>query len=896
VAIESRIDIIVKNLNKLNDVSKSLQQIQKSNEELVKGLNRLEKKLNSVEKQGSGVFSSMSQDASVAAKNVGKVSRAFDRFNLFGGKGLGGKAGGGGGFLTGMLGGGMAVGGGLGLGVKATVDKISEVSNGFSSLAANIPGIGQGLSGLAQSFSSSIQPTTAFEKALYGVGDQLMAHPQWYGAAAVALMAFAGPLKSVAVSGLGKLGNALKQNKKDLNTFKAATVEAARGMDVLVRGASLRELNQYVSTAKKEMESFWHMTGRAEKAAGELAIALRRQGLEQRAINDLLLKAQGKATSFEQYQNKQALGEQKAASLEADKVWRARAKEYEIAQKLEVARKKELQDMGRIGARARKRAATRRKEMNSRFRENLMLGAGFPMLFGGGLGGVGGGIAGAIAQKGGKGFGAQILLSAIGTQIDQFVGKISELGQAFNKFTPNVNAIVEAMAVGGTALGQQIEAYVKVADKTDALSEASRQMARIIGAEGVQGLKEWGEATTKWKNDFDRAILGIQATLARFAVWVANRFNLLDRDGGLGGRTRTTTKAGTDKIMNNLQQKIESIVDAPFDRDKGVTVDGQTFENKTEAINYIMGLKQERQKVLDLENAGLLVQKTVNQITKDQLQDLTEQRQVLEDTLQGGTTHAEIEKRMRAITKEVLGDNKELTAVQKTQIENQRVKVTEAVKEEERLRAQLELWDQIKNTIASGLTNAITGLIEGTKTLGEALAGILKQIGQILMQKALTSMLGNISFGGGGVTTGSVSDLPKVATAAQGAYFMNGIKPFSTGGITTKPTLGLIGEAGESEYIIPASKMASSMQRYSAGARGEAVIPSTGSSYAGGGGSSTTVNYSGPILNFNSEEFVPKSAVGQIIATATARGASVGESRTISSLRNSRSRRSSLGL
>ena len=87
------------------------------------------------------------------------------------------------------------------------------------------------------------------------------------------------------------------------------------------------------------------------------------------------------------------------------------------------------------------------------------------------------------------------------------------------------------------------------------------------------------------------------------------------------------------------------------------------------------------------------------------------------------------------------------------------------------------------------------------------------------------------------------------------------------------------------------------MQRYSAGARGDSVIAGSGSSYAGGGaGGSTTVNYSGPILNFNSEEFVPKSAVGQIIATATARGASVGESRTISSLRNSRSRRSSLGL
>jgi hypothetical protein len=53
--------------------------------------------------------------------------------------------------------------------------------------------------------------------------------------------------------------------------------------------------------------------------------------------------------------------------------------------------------------------------------------------------------------------------------------------------------------------------------------------------------------------------------------------------------------------------------------------------------------------------------------------------------------------------------------------------------------------------------------------------------------------------------------------------------------MVTKPTMGLVGEAGEDEYIIPASKMAQSMQRYSAGARGESVIPGTGQSSAGGG-------------------------------------------------------------
>ena len=109
--------------------------------------------------------------------------------------------------------------------------------------------------------------------------------------------------------------------------------------------------------------------------------------------------------------------------------------------------------------------------------------------------------------------------------------------------------------------------------------------------------------------------------------------------------------------------------------------------------------------------------------------------------------------------------------------------------------------------------------------------------------------------------------------------------------------MGLVGEAGEDEYIIPASKMAQTMPRYSAGARGEAVIPGTGQSSAGGAaGSSTTVNYSGPILNFNSEEFVPKSAIGQIINSAASKGASAGEARTLSTLRNSRSTRSRIGM
>lgn len=56
-----------------------------------------------------------------------------------------------------------------------------------------------------------------------------------------------------------------------------------------------------------------------------------------------------------------------------------------------------------------------------------------------------------------------------------------------------------------------------------------------------------------------------------------------------------------------------------------------------------------------------------------------------------------------------------------------------------------------------------------------------------------------------------------------GAPFAKGFG-FATGGFVTRPTLGLIGEGRDSEYIIPSSKMAASSMAYLSGARGMGVV------------------------------------------------------------------------
>ena len=219
----------------------------------------------------------------------------------------------------------------------------------------------------------------------------------------------------------------------------------------------------------------------------------------------------------------------------------------------------------------------------------------------------------------------------------------------------------------------------------------------------------------------------------------------------------------------------------------------------------------------------------------------------------------------------------------------------------EKLEKQRQTQEQITNILASGMTNAVMGLIEGTKTLGQALADIAKQLASMFLNKAFMSIFSGFSFGGGGGGGGSVGALPAapIYVAAQGGFSRaGGFKAFQYGGVVNSPTMGMVGEGGESEYIIPASKMSGAMSRYSAGARGGAVIPggSGDSGTVAGSSGNTVVEYTGPTLNFNGDEYVPKSAVPDIIGAATKQGAMAGKAQVLGTLRNSRSQRASLGL
>ncbi len=236
------------------------------------------------------------------------------------------------------------------------------------------------------------------------------------------------------------------------------------------------------------------------------------------------------------------------------------------------------------------------------------------------------------------------------------------------------------------------------------------------------------------------------------------------------------------------------------------------------------------------------------------------------------------------------------------------VEISKLTKAQEAANAKLQmekdLYEGISNTVAGAFSGAIDAAVKGTENLGEALKGLatdlLGTIGKMLIMYGIAQALGALG-GGADNPQGIFSFLAKgfgFKGAKDGAYWPGGFEAFADGGVVTKPTMGLIGEGGEAEYVIPASKMRGAMSRYSAGARGNSVIPGSGETATADNGAMTTapidVRYT--VERINNVDYVTSDQFQRGMEQATRQGAALGKQQVYSELTNKRSLRSRLAV
>ena len=219
-------------------------------------------------------------------------------------------------------------------------------------------------------------------------------------------------------------------------------------------------------------------------------------------------------------------------------------------------------------------------------------------------------------------------------------------------------------------------------------------------------------------------------------------------------------------------------------------------------------------------------------------------------------------------------------------------------------------------SIGDAFADAFGAVVTGAKTGQEALADMLKSIASdflAMAKKIIAQQLAMILYGtimkalgiGGGFNSAAASPGGSAGVAGIGGGGLGDVfgntslfGTFAEGGFVNKPTNALIGEGGESEYVVPASKMNEAMGRYARGARGAAVIPDGSGGDAGGemSGSGGSIDVSYSVERINNVNYVTAAEFERGMNQAAKRGAELGRQGVYSDLVNKRSIRSRIGV
>ncbi len=227
----------------------------------------------------------------------------------------------------------------------------------------------------------------------------------------------------------------------------------------------------------------------------------------------------------------------------------------------------------------------------------------------------------------------------------------------------------------------------------------------------------------------------------------------------------------------------------------------------------------------------------------------------------------------------------------------------------EELADPINMAEKGAQAIGSAFSTAFQGIITGTQSTQEALSNFFKGVGeafinmateiiaQMVTMFAFKTLLG--IFGGG--STGLFSGAGPYALPSGGGFAGGFNMPslMAEGGFVTGPTRAVIGEGGEPEYVIPASKMRTAMGRYAAGARGSSVIPSGGDGGTMGGTATmgaTTIDVRYSVERINNVDYVTADQFQAGMQEAAAKGAAEGQRQTLRRLQQSPSTRRRIGV
>ena len=368
---------------------------------------------------------------------------------------------------------------------------------------------------------------------------------------------------------------------------------------------------------------------------------------------------------------------------------------------------------------------------------SALISGGFPLLFGQGpigalAGGLGGGIGGMFGQMGG--FAGGIAATAIVQQLQNTIAAVSQLGQAFNSITPNIQALTASLGIAGTEEERRLKLIEETQGKQAALAAVTKSMNKAIGVDGVENLKKFGETSQLLANAFTLAMTKMQAALAPLFELLATPF---------AGPIKTQQRAeqiaagggATDATLLGLQEELAGIASTKQNRAK---------RNRLKA--QIESRKEELAELGKIE----ITAKNIRMIEDSKLKKVRQQNDLLRAKINGNFEEVQLAQEVEEKIQEMVDAGAKIN-----EIDRQRVEDTMKLNKD--LEKQAELAEKIRQSfkdlgqsIATDISQGIQGMIRGTSTLNDLLNNVLNKLIDTAFNLAL---FGNPqgTLGGGGL-------------------------------------------------------------------------------------------------------------------------------------------------
>ena len=374
---------------------------------------------------------------------------------------------------------------------------------------------------------------------------------------------------------------------------------------------------------------------------------------------------------------------------------------------------KVLQNEKKVTNEAKKQQSIRRKEAQRRLRnigrirkqrrQEQFLGAGFPLLFGGGPGAVGGSILGSALAPAGMGFGAQILGSAVGTLLERNLATIQKIGNAATNL--DLSALEDSSIRVNAELDRTIKNLQRIGESEKARELLSEEIAKQTGT--VAGTSE---------NIADNINL-LVAEFKEFTSLAATALGII----GVPFVAALTLLLDTVNMILEGFNLITSAI-------------GFAISELIRLIRFLPG----GQKILDsIEKKVQSVNEGATKLTisaQDTMDSLKQQLENLQERIRLGDQEASIQQKIR----DILAKNPEL---KKKEVEQAVRAIAAAEKQLEQQQKLENLYQSIGRSIEDGIVDAIQGAIDGTKTLGDVARSVFSQIQRSLIQFGVNSLL-----------------------------------------------------------------------------------------------------------------------------------------------------------